>query len=80
MAEAAKPDKDWSYEEVRKGTCRFYYWEQEQIFQGNLGLKLISGEQFGISCKGTREKIRELGRLLEFFSWENRNTDPLGAS
>ena len=44
MAEAAKPGKDWSYEEVGKRTCRFYYWEQEQR---ELGSKVDSGEQLG---------------------------------
>ena len=28
-------------------------WEREQFFQGNLGIKSDSGEQFGISFKET---------------------------
>ena len=52
MAEAAKPGKDWSYKEVGKRNWRFYQWEQEQ-FSRELGIKVDSGEQVGISFKRT---------------------------
>ena len=36
-------------------------------FSRKLGIKVVSGEQFGISCKGTVKETREYGRFLKSF-------------
>ena len=65
---------------VNKGTCSFYQWAHEQIFQGNLGSKWILGSNLEFLLEEQSKNIFGDNGNFRNLSGEHGAQTPLGAS